>query len=251
MCCFSREVQSVSNTNIFARSSNAGRQFLAYSMTIQAKEDLAMILPIPVPSGSPDDAVKFIDLKGYPDFFKDMFTGFPPPPAPKSVGRSRAPTAAVESAKPLPVVEVGEFEASFVPSIRDFSRLDERFRLPDATWNQLPLYREYGFAVFKLKQGAKTIHPMAFEFPRANPKKIFFPTVHIHDGKVHPKAAFDHTLYCQVTETESRQVMDWRESPKPASQFMKVNQAKELLVANRHCYQRKIRGQQKNEDILV
>jgi len=157
----------------------------------------------------------------------------------------------VDSPKPLPVVEVGEFEASFVPSVRDFRRLDERFRLPDATWDQLPLYREYGFAVFKLKQGAKTIHPMAFEFPRANPKKIFFPTVHIHDGKVHPKAAFDHTLYCQVTEAESRQVMDWRESPKLANQFMKVNQAKELIVANRHCYQRKIRGQQKNEDTLV
>ncbi len=90
MCCFSRHVESVSNTNIFARSSKESRQFLVYSMTMQSKEDLAMILPIPVPSGSPDDAVKFIDLKGYPDFFKDMFAGFPPPPAPKSVGRSKS-----------------------------------------------------------------------------------------------------------------------------------------------------------------
>ena len=46
MCCFSRHVESVSNTNIFARSSSNGRQYLVYSMTIQSKEDLAMILPI-------------------------------------------------------------------------------------------------------------------------------------------------------------------------------------------------------------
>jgi hypothetical protein len=250
MCCFSRHVESVSNTNIFARSSKDGRQYLVYSMALRSEEDLAMILPIPVPSGSPDDAVKFIDLKGYPDFFKDMLAGFPTP-APKSIARSRAPVAGTDSAKPLPVVEVGSFEASFVPSIRDFSRLDERFRLPDNTWDQLPLYREYGFAVFKLKKGEQKVHPMSFEFPRANSKKIFFPTVHIHDGQVHPKAAFDHTLYCQVADSESQQVMGWRESPKLANQFMKVNDAKGLIVADRHCYQRTIRGQQKNEDTWV
>ena len=38
---------------------------------------------------------------------------------------------------------------------------------------------------------------MAFDFPRAA-KKLFFPTVHIHDGKVHDKADFDHALYCQA-----------------------------------------------------
>ena len=39
MCCFSRPVDRVANTNIFARSAKEGRQFLVYSMTLSAKED--------------------------------------------------------------------------------------------------------------------------------------------------------------------------------------------------------------------
>ena len=250
MCCFSRQVESVSNTNVFARSSKEGRQFLVYSMSIKSKEELAMILPIPVPSGSPDDAVRFVDLKDYDKFFVDMLAGFPVPKTLAAADRSRSAPPKTDS-KPLPVVEVGNFEASFVPSIRDFSRLDERFRLPDATWAELPAYREYGFTVFKLKQGAQTLHPMAFEFPRANPKKLFFPTVHIHDGKVHAKAGFDHTLYCQTSAGEALPMNEWSESFGLASQFMKVDKSKGIVDGTAHCYKRTIRGVQKNEDTLV
>src|SRR5262245_25963630 len=168
MCCFSRAVDVVADTNIFARSSKEARQFLVYSMTLSAKEDLAMILPIPVPKESKEDAVRFINLEKYPDFFQDMNNGFPPPPT-----RAQGNTFGLGSkAEPLPVVEVGSFEASFVPSVKDFDRLDERFRLPTEVWNKLPRYKNYGFTVFKLKKGAKTIHPMAFEFPRAKPEKL-------------------------------------------------------------------------------
>ncbi len=79
MCCFSRPVKEVSGTSIFARSSDKARQFVVYSMTIEAGEDLAMVLPLPVPKNSGDDAVKFVDLKAYADFFKDMRKGFPSP----------------------------------------------------------------------------------------------------------------------------------------------------------------------------
>ena len=72
MCCFSRPVISVSATNIFARAGEEGRQFLVYSMSIQAETDLAMILPLPVKQPAGEKDVMFIDLKGYADFFKDM-----------------------------------------------------------------------------------------------------------------------------------------------------------------------------------
>src|SRR5262249_56294035 len=110
MCCFSRPVDRVANTNIFARSSKEGRQFLVYSMTLSAKEDLAMILPIPVPKESKDDAVRFINLEKYPDFFADMVKGFPPPAPAGAVTRELNLGA---KAKALLVVEVGSFEASF------------------------------------------------------------------------------------------------------------------------------------------
>ena len=79
MCCFSRPVQRVSATNIFARSSADGRQFVVYSMTLKAAENLAMILPLPVPVRTAEDAVKFINLEKYADFFHDLHRGFPAP----------------------------------------------------------------------------------------------------------------------------------------------------------------------------
>ena len=56
MCCFSQPVISVSATNIFARLAPEGRQYLVYSMFLQATKDLAMILPLPVrqPAGEKD-----------------------------------------------------------------------------------------------------------------------------------------------------------------------------------------------------
>ena len=72
----------------------------------------------------------------------------------------------------------------------DWDRLDERFRIPPSIFDALPAYRDFGFAVFKLqvtgresesglfpeKPATKTFHPMAFEFPRADPDRLFFPT---------------------------------------------------------------------------
>ena len=98
-----------------------------------------------------------------------------------------------------------------MPAVKDFARLDERFRLPATTWDALPDYKDHGFAVFKLKSGEKHVHPMAFEFPRADHKRLFFPTVHIHDGKVHKTATFDHELYCQAGRGRKR--ASWKESP--------------------------------------
>ncbi len=247
MCCFSQPVESVSHTHIFARSATEGRQYLVYEMKVAAKSDLAMILPLPVPPKSAEDAVKFINLKEYPGLFHDMKEGFPEPP-------TRGVPAAEDHGpvpKSLAVVEVGDFEASFVPTVADFSRLDERFRLPSAAWDALPGYKNHGFAVFKLKKGAKEIHPMAFEFPRAEPKKLFFPTVHIHDGKVHATAVFDHSLYCQSRDGETLQVMNWEESPILASAFVKTAKTAGVVDPARHVHRRRISNEQKNEDILV
>jgi hypothetical protein len=231
MCCFSRPVQSVSATSIFARSGVNGRQLLVYSMTLKAKEDLAMVLPLPVKSGSGEKAVSFIDLKDYPDFFADLRKGFPEPLAQLSPGRSRSLGAAPEAK--LEVVTVGNFEASFVPTVADFSRLDERFRLPPGTWEKLPVYRVHG------------------SFPRANPAELFFPTVHIHDGKVHERAKFDHVLYCQRGAADQFTLLDWEESFRPAGFFMQLNKAKSVLDGGEHCYKRTLTGTLPNKDTVL
>lgn len=247
MCCFSRPVTSVSSTKIFARNAGSGRQYLVYSMNYQAAEDLAMVLPIPVAAGAAEDALHFIDLHDYADFFSDLRSGFPlTRSAPSLNSRSRE----VPAAATLAVVQVGSFEASFVPRMQDFARLDPRFRLPDVMWKKLPAYTRFGFAVFKLKKSATSVHPMAFSFPRSDASKLFFPTVHIHDGEIHDRAHFDHALYCQVGN-EFHHVGDWRESPQPAKSFMRVPESKGLIDGAAHCYLRELAGARKNEDTYV
>ncbi|MGE0550848.1 MAG: hypothetical protein AB7O24_07360 [Kofleriaceae bacterium] len=202
MCCFSGPVTSVDSTKIFARMIAPGRQALIYQMKLYATAPVAMILPIPIPARSPDDAVRFISLERYPELFDDLQRVFP-----EVRMRGGGPVSGF-APPPLTVHSVGAFVASFVPSLPDFTRLDPRFRIPAGTLERVPDYADWGFAVFQLdvKPNAETkIHPMAFEFPTRDPRRLFFPTVHIHDGKLHKKARFSHVLYGQGITAS-----DWR-----------------------------------------
>lgn len=251
MCCFSGPVKSVTETKIFARGGQGGRQFLVYEMRFDAQADVAMILPLPVPANSMEGDVRFLNFEEYVDFFKDLAYGFPIP----TRGRAAAGGGIGSfppNAEPLKVVDVGQFEASFVPTVADFERLDARFRLPADTWlTALPQYRDWGFAVFKLKSGQHKAHPMAFDFPRRDGAKLFFPTVHIHDGKVHETAEFDHTLYLQKSASTSPLPMGWQESPRSAQQFVKAEKTHGVIDPQGHVYRRKINGRDKNRDVLV
>ena len=251
MCMFSTFVSSVANTNIFARNSVDAHQFLVYSMHYQADSDLAMILPLPTPPSPSEDALRFIDLSGYPRFFDDMDQGFVKP-----ICRNSAASAARASKPTLKVHEVGSFQASFVPNLQDFVRLDGRFRLPDQVWEQMPQYSDYAFAVFKLQAGAKNVHPMAFEFPRRNPRKLFFPTVHVHDGIVEAYAHFDHSLYWQspgdrVDGAFSSVGSSFDRSIGPAKQFMKIARTQGIVEADTIIRTKRLAGTQVNRDIVV
>jgi hypothetical protein len=202
MCCFSRAVRFVGGTKIFARGLSDGRQLLVYTMNVELDQELAMILPLPVPPCPDDDAVSFVDLQHDAGFFTELAEAFPPAYAAQPAKRSFGPAE-----KPKLVVhDVGDYEASFVPTAGDFTRLDERFRLPTGFLGALPAYADYGFAVFRLKPQLglfgrtkkQSVHPMAFSFPRRESRSLFFPTVHVHDGSLPLEANFDHALYCQV-----------------------------------------------------
>ena len=146
---------------------------------------------------------------------------------------------------------MGAFEASFVPTVKDFARLDERFKLPEGTWEALPQYKDHGFAVFKLRKGEHKVHPMAFTFPTRHGEKLFFPTVHIHDGKVHAEEDFDHDLYCQVYRAGLFTMTRWDESEGLAKSFVKTEKAERLVDPDAHVYRRRLAGKMKNEDIIL
>jgi hypothetical protein len=250
MCMFSGPVGAVSNTKIFARRHGKADQYLVYQMALQFSDDVAMILPLPTPKDATENEVTFINLEMYPKFFRDMQEGFPLS-KPRSHKGDPLPSGSAAEKPKLEVVDVGAFDASFVPRLKDFSRLDERFRLPDSTWEQLPAYKEYGFAVFKLKKDKLVAHPMAFSFPTALKTEVFFPTVHVHDGRVHVKADFDHDLFMQCSADEAIVNKAWEESTQPASMFMDHKKAGRLLRAGAHVYRCELFGKFKNVDVLV
>jgi len=194
MCCFTGNVIGVNDTGIFVRAEDRD-QYLVYQMAYEAEEELAMVLPLPTPPGVTEDAVRFIDLSGYTDFFENAQEGFNWIND-KPVEPDFAPTLSTSRSR-LKVRAVGNYEASFVPRMADFSRLDPRFCLSEAVRAELPQYADWSFCVFKLKVGDATVHPMAFRFPRRDPLRLYFPTVHVHDGSVHKTAWFNHYLFCQ------------------------------------------------------
>lgn len=249
MCCFTGVV-SVSSTSIFARDAGDGRQYLAYEMTFRAKQEVAMVLPLPVPIGTAETAVTFISLADYPNLFSDLYRAVQFP-VPRSFGPEHPAPAPAPAPTPLVVHQVGSFEASFVPTLKDFARLDARFRLPTGTWEKLPLYKDHGFAVFKLKPDVALLHPMAFSFPRADASALFFPTVHIHDGLVHEQAEFNHRLYAQVGDKHIAAADQWHESPAHAQTKVDIKRSAGLIVGDQHLYGREMRGKLPNQDTLL
>lgn len=218
MCCFSRAIERVEETRIYARGDGA-RQLVVYEMKLAAQGDLAMVLPIPVAPGTTE--IELVDLSASPYFFSALEVSFQS----ELLLSKQAPS---RHGPMLAVQRVGAFEASFVPTAADFDRLDPRFAIPSSLWARIPAVQGFGFVVFKLHEppasssfvdrmlgrrapsALRAVHPMAFWFPRASPERLFFPTLHVHDGDVHAQADFDHVLYAQAATPPA----GWEPSPK-------------------------------------
>lgn len=195
MCMFTVKVVRIEATRIFARKTAADRQLVIYEMKVSAPTTGAMVLPIPVVPGSGEGAgaVRFVALDHVPTFFEQLDQLFERDQVIVG-GRGRS-----ASAPTLEVHRVGAFEASYVPTLADFERLDPRFRMPRGTLDSIPGYADWGFAVFQLAPTPELaqIHPMGFEFKTRAPDQLFFPTVHCHKGEIPDYAVFDHLLYAQ------------------------------------------------------
>ncbi len=258
MCIFSQPVKSVSDTNLFARINPHGTQFLVYQMQFQSERINAMILPLPTELPAKEDSLRFVSFERYKNFFSDLDDGFP---TRNSIADdiSSARSGIVE---PLAVHEVGEFIASFVPELVDFARLDPQFAIPNETWKKIPHYKNYGFAVFQLKSLFGKPHPMAFEFKTRWPEKVFFPTVHIHDGDVHEWEQFDHMLYVQhpyfdnvcgkyVNSNVKDKFTGFVRSAKKASAFCKTKLTQQIIEPDLFVHRIAMHGKRRNQDVVV
>ncbi|MEH6416104.1 hypothetical protein [Pseudomonas sp. CGJS7] len=241
MCIFSQPIDHVSDTRIYARM-RGDRQYLAYQMRLASMTEQAMILPLPVAGGDPGD-LRFIDLSACALWFDGLDACFP------NLSRGGGPVAAAAS---LEVHRVGAFDASFVPERAAFARLDPRFRLDDGVWDRFPDYAGFGFAVFQLRAGDARVHPMALSFRSRDPRTLFFPTAHVHDGQVHATAEFDHRLYAQFDTVPPQ----WRQGEILPRQtlgagFLATTAAAELIDADAPVARRILRGEQTNGDVVV
>jgi hypothetical protein len=258
MCCFSKPT-TVHGTRIFARRTGPTSQALVYQMTYESHEATAMILPLPVPPGSTDASVRWKNLKEYPALFEDLERGFPA--IERHMFGSKGVTAAASADSQLAVHEVGDYIASFVPTVADFDRVDPRFAIGKDVWSAIPAYADYGFAVFQLTKLAGSTHPIAFEFDTRS-SDLYFPTVHIHDGTVHPKDDFDHVLYLQDGAFDTR-VSDYEGPDKTdrdtglvrskgqASTFVDAARAQGILSANFLVHKTTMMGLLPNTDTFV
>ena len=228
-------------------------------MNYESRDDNAMILPVPIKLPAHGDRLRFVDLNEYDEFFDDLAAGFPYSVPSFNIGCSSEIDAV--SGNVLEIFEVGNYIASFVPKLADFSRLDERFRLPESTWSQIPNYATYGFAVFQLAAGALTPHPMAFEFEIGD-DSIYFPTMHIHDGQVHDSEEFDHVIYLQHAGFDSRaygyQNSDVADkstglvrSKYVAKHFCDMNRSNGVVDGDLLVHRKTIRGVLPNRDTLI
>lgn len=257
MCCFSGFVKRVNWTKIFGRLTGKGSQFLVYQMLYESEQENAMILPIPTRTPASNKSVRFIDLSDYDDFFMDLAFGFPWK-KPISLGCGAAPTS---SEAVLEVQEVGSFVASVVPSVDDFARLDPRFVIPKETWDKIPSYADYSFAVFQLKELSGRPHPMAFEF-ETRLDETFFPTLHIHDGEVHAEERFSHELFLQHAGLDS--VASRYKGPRhhdrnttlvrseqSAKAFCNVDATHGIVAPELLVHKKELKGTLPNQDTLV
>lgn len=196
MSCFSQTMSQVGKTRIFARLTGKGTQLLVYQMEYESEKPAAIIIPLPIAVPGDESSVFFLDMKGYEGFFRDMHQGFP------AIHLPNIPKGA--SGKSLAVQKVGDFIASFVPTMDDFSKLDPQFVIPKETWAKVPAYADYGFAVFQLTELRGRPHPIALEFQTRMPDQVFYPTLHIHDGVVRKRIFYKHELYLQHAAYDSR-----------------------------------------------
>lgn len=220
MCCFAGPVTSVSGTKIFATmralpaTDGERAQILAYEASVTTEASNAMVLPVPVREDVGAAGIALLDMSSVPDFFVVLFRLV-------EAGTPRLPTFSAPFPQPqLKVHRVGAYDVSIVPTIEDFGRLSSLFRLElsgspvgvGASLGQprglLPVFRQrypgHSFVVCQLAPGKVDLHPFGVMFLPRYRDHLFFPTLHIHDGVLHETACFDHRIFAQRAQLDSR-----------------------------------------------
>ncbi|HUS36026.1 MAG TPA: hypothetical protein VM680_11810 [Verrucomicrobiae bacterium] len=237
-------MREVSATNIFARADKENAQFLVYEMRVAATEPVAMVLPLPVDQSKGENGVRFIDLQGYPNLFESLYFTFSPPPknAEYFMGMGGG-------GRSLAVQKVGAYDASFVPTIADFLRLDERFRLPDETWKKLPAYKEWGLRCLSCGRPSSGTIRWRFRLIGRVMRRFFSDGSYSRREGARERGLRSRFVLPAGGERAGVERLDG--IARAAAQFVDVQKAKGIVDGERHCYKYSIKGRRSNRDIYV
>jgi hypothetical protein len=96
---------------------------------------------------------------------------------------------------------------------------------------------------------------MAFTFRTREPDAIFFPTLHVHDGKIHETAKFDHELFFQIAAGRADRPdgidTPFQRSWGTAQQVVPIERTKGIVAADEHVELWTLRGKLANADTRV
>ncbi len=177
MCIISKEVESVSKTNIFVAVDETNtRQLIVYSNNVSnAITNNAMILPVPNPK-----TIKFHNLTNYKNIFDDcdkMASDV------RTLSYSTTKSASTNYGK-LDVFNVGSYKVSLALSLDDIRNVDNSvFDLGEGCYHLLSKdYSDpiYGFIICKLDTKKTDYHPFGYSHKIHN-NQIFIPTKHYHE----------------------------------------------------------------------
>lgn len=249
MGIFSTPVRVASTFNFFARA-NADHQFLACNFRYEADAPFTLFLPLPTPSDAPANAVRFINLSGYDEFFSDLRRGFPN--LTRDTGKQSFTDRLREKVRDWLDLDTTQIEFAFFPNRTVLANMREHWPVSDAVWSDLEPYADCGLVGLKLEAGANRLPPIAFEFPRRNPDELTFPTAH----NLPPTAAahLRHALYAQTAQRS----LQWRisinaedERPIRARDFVKADRTLGLIEPDQPIVSRRLVGPAENVDVRL
>jgi hypothetical protein len=250
MAIFSTPVRVAGTFNFFARA-HADHQFLACNFRYEAETAFTLILPLPTPPDATANAVRFINLSGYNDFFRDVRRGVPD--LTRDIEKQSLTDRLLEKVRDWLDLDTTQIELAFFPNQQVLAEMRDRWPLSEAVWAALKPYTKFGLVGLKLEAGANRLPPMAFEFPRGAPTELFFPTAHNlpHSATLNLK----HMLYAQ---TSNRSPV-WSTSTGPgddrrrwlARDFVKIDRTLGLIDPDQPIAARRFSGPADNFDMRV
>jgi len=229
---------------MFARF-EGDRQVLAMEMRVNLPRDMALIVPLPTIPNAGRDALRLL-RPGTSALFAQLQSGFSKSDS-QNERRERQDDLSDSGVRTRRFVEAAPYDTLYLPSMDDFGLIDNEFQLSSQLVGAFSPYRDYGFAVLKLRAAANArLRSIAFSFPTRDTSHLYFPTFQYRDGTVHNTVMFDVTLYAQNAEKSA-----WDGTAVEAGDFMSMDDGAEVISVERTVQRRVLYGEKANEDIWL